>query len=473
MNSGTPVNKILILAASPKGMIQLRLNEELREIKSGLRRATAREQFLIESAEAAQYRDIRRSIMDFKPQIVHFCGHGEGENGLVFEDGTGKAKLVDAEALAGLFELFTEHVKCVVLNACYSEFQAKAIAQHIDYVIGMSQAIGDRAAIEFAVGFYDALGAGRNFEDAYKFGKNAIHIASIPEHLTPKLLRKNLSVIEGVSTTASNSADSLQLSTSESTSSISSVKLETPTDALGYERVIDYTRLQQLLAAENWQEADRETGTIVLKLSGREQQGQLEAEDLRKLPCQDLSHIDQLWVKYSNARFGFSVQQRIWRSIGGTRKAGYEVFQLFGDRVGWFVTRSWSTDNLIFALTASEGHLPYCRAWLNSKRANAVVSRFSSLMSRLEECKIQSDTALIEQIIKPELPNEEATRRNVTPNNGTKTSIPTNFIPLVSMAMGALVLLGTLLGIYFSNEGRYPSPQPSMSPYLQPKASAL
>ncbi|MBW4611236.1 MAG: GUN4 domain-containing protein [Hassallia sp. WJT32-NPBG1] len=475
MNSRTPVNKILILAAHPKDMNRVRLEEELRDIEEVLQRAKKRDQFEVKLKLAVRYRDIRQALLDFEPQIVHFSGHGEGEDGLVFEDDRGKAKLVDGEALAGLFDLFTKHVKCVVLNACYSEFQAKAIAQHIDYVIGMSQAIGDRAAIEFAVGFYDGLGAGRSFEDAYKFGKNAIHIASIPEHLTPKLLIKNQFETEGANTIASNSADSPQLSTSEFTSSISSVKLETPTDAVGYERVIDYTRLQQLLAAENWQEADRETGAIVLKLSRREQQGQLEAEDLRKLPCQDLSHIDQLWVKYSNARFGFSVQQRIWRSIGGTKGAGYEVFQRFGDRVGWFVRRSWSTDdNLIFALTASEGHLPYCRAWLNSKRSNAVVSRFSSLMSRLEECKIQSDSALIEQIIKPELPNEQATRRNVTPNNGTKTSIPTNFIRLVLMAMGALVLLGTLgtlLGIYFSNEARYKIPLPSTSPSFQPKLS--
>jgi CHAT domain len=190
MNSATPVNKILILTANPKGMSQLRLNEELREIKNGLRRAKARDQFLIQSAEALRYRDIRQAILDYEPQIVHFSGHGEGEDGLVFEDGTGKAKLVDAEALAGLFELLTQHVKCVLLNACYSEIQAQAIAQHIDYVIGMSQAIGDTAAIEFALGFYEGLGAGRSFEDAYKFGRNAIHIASIPEYLTPKLLTK-------------------------------------------------------------------------------------------------------------------------------------------------------------------------------------------------------------------------------------------------------------------------------------------
>jgi CHAT domain len=86
-------------------------------------------------------------MVDFKPQIVHFTGHGAGKDGLAFEDGTGQPKLVDSDALANLFKLFSSRIECVVLNACYSQIQAEAIAQHIDYVIGMSQAIGDRGTI--------------------------------------------------------------------------------------------------------------------------------------------------------------------------------------------------------------------------------------------------------------------------------------------------------------------------------------
>ena len=85
-------------------------------------------------------------------------------------------------------------MKCVVLNACYSEAQANAISQHIDYVVGMKKAIGDEAAIKFAVGFYDALGAGRDFETAYKFGCSAIDLKGIPEYLTPVLKKKSISV---------------------------------------------------------------------------------------------------------------------------------------------------------------------------------------------------------------------------------------------------------------------------------------
>jgi hypothetical protein len=77
-----------------------------------------------------------------------------------------------------------------VLNACYSKFQAEAIARHIEYVIGMSKGIGDKAAIEFSVGFYSALGAGESIEFSYELGCNAIQLEGLPEELTPVLYKK-------------------------------------------------------------------------------------------------------------------------------------------------------------------------------------------------------------------------------------------------------------------------------------------
>ncbi|BAZ38264.1 hypothetical protein NIES4101_42010 [Calothrix sp. NIES-4101] len=176
MIGSTKKGRILILTANPTSTNKLRLDEEVREITEGLRRSKEREQFTIESRWAVRADDIRRAILDFEPQIVHFSGHGEREGELVFEDAAGNAKAVTPEALAGLFELFTNEVKCVVINACYSHKQADAITQHIDYVIGMKQAIGDKAAIKYAIGFYDALGAGRTIEIAHKFGVNAIQL---------------------------------------------------------------------------------------------------------------------------------------------------------------------------------------------------------------------------------------------------------------------------------------------------------
>lgn len=184
------VQRILILAANPKNSSRLRLDAELREIEDGLVRAKRRDQFELVQKWAVRPRDLQRAILEVNPYIVHFSGHGVGENGLVLENDVGEVKLISAAALEDLFELFSAEIECLLLNACYSEVQAEAISQHIPYVIGMNKAIGDNAALAFSVGFYDALGAGKSIEFAYKFACNAIHINGINEHLTPVLMKK-------------------------------------------------------------------------------------------------------------------------------------------------------------------------------------------------------------------------------------------------------------------------------------------
>jgi len=191
MSENNQARKILLLSANPRGTSLLRLGEEMREIKEGLKRAEKRDEYLISVAEAVRYRDIHRAILEYKPQIIHFSGHGSGEDGLAFEDEAGQIKLVDGQALAGLFKLFSEQVECVVLNACYSQYQALEISQHINYVVGMNRAIGDKAAIEFSVGFYDALGAGQDYEFAYKLGCNLIEVAGIPEQHIPQFIARD------------------------------------------------------------------------------------------------------------------------------------------------------------------------------------------------------------------------------------------------------------------------------------------
>ena len=202
MVNGIAVKKILILAANPKDTPHLRLDQEVLDIEEGLERAQKRDQFVIVKKTAVRPRDFRRALMDVKPQIVHFCGHALKQEGIALENEIGKVQLVNAKALSGLFDLFSKQVKCVLLNACYSEEQAEAISQHIDYVVGMSQAIEDRAAIEFAVAFYDALTAEDNalehpesVQFAYRLGCNAIEMAGVSGSLIPILKNRPKSVV--------------------------------------------------------------------------------------------------------------------------------------------------------------------------------------------------------------------------------------------------------------------------------------
>ncbi len=208
--------KILILASNPRK--DLNLDREIRDLKNVIEASRNRQQLEVEDALAVRVGDLQNLFFRHEPQIVHFCGHGSGQQGLVFEGSDGGEQWVRAEALSDLFRLFSKNVGCVLLNACYSEEQANAIVNHIDYVIGMNQEIRDDAAIAFSKGFYRALGYECSIEQAYEFGKNAIQLEisgsskmrsvateevvrkaevvgaiqqiAIPEHLKPILKKK-------------------------------------------------------------------------------------------------------------------------------------------------------------------------------------------------------------------------------------------------------------------------------------------
>ena len=182
--------KILILTANPSdtGAAPLGLDAEVRRIEEALQRSRRRDLFEIVAKSAVRTVDLRRALLDHRPQILQFSGHGTGEKGLMLEDDAGKLKYVGTEALARLLGIFEPgEIECVLLNACYSEVQATAIHQFVDCVIGMNLPIGDLAAVRFAEGFYDSLGAGGSYEEAFKVGCSAIDLEGSSEYSTPVL----------------------------------------------------------------------------------------------------------------------------------------------------------------------------------------------------------------------------------------------------------------------------------------------
>ncbi|MGF1512975.1 MAG: CHAT domain-containing protein [Elainellaceae cyanobacterium] len=184
--------KILLLTANPQGPTPLQLGAEVRQVKEALRRSQYRDRYELEVQSATRPRDLSRALLDYRPQIVHFSGHGSGEKGLLLENDAGNLQMLSTEALVQLFQV-SEYcdVECVLLNACYSEVQAIAIHQVVDCVIGMTQPIGDKSAMQFAERFYDALGAGYSYEEAFRAGRAAILVEGGADHEVPVLkLRK-------------------------------------------------------------------------------------------------------------------------------------------------------------------------------------------------------------------------------------------------------------------------------------------
>jgi hypothetical protein len=86
---------------------------------------------------------------------------------------------------------------------------------------------------------------------------------------------------------------------------------------------VDYRKLRDLLKAKKWKEANRETNRVMLKVASRESEGSLRLEDVENFSCTDLGTIDKLWVKYSNGKYGISVQKQIYQSKIGTKGTMY------------------------------------------------------------------------------------------------------------------------------------------------------
>lgn len=142
-----------------------------------------------------------------------------------------------------------------------------------------------------------------------------------------------------------------------------------------------YKKLQELLVAGEWKKANEETTMIMLKIAARSEQGYFEVKNIEKFPNQDLHTIDQLWVAYSNGRFGFSIQKCIWQKVR-------EDWHNFGTSAGWGKLDKWQSfkwifkDELTFSMNAPRGHLPAVFPCVNGARGFSACVVWSLLLRR-------------------------------------------------------------------------------------------
>jgi len=183
----TPI-KILFLAANPHDTPTLKLDEEIKLIEERLSQAEFGSLFQIRKHASVRANDLQKLFHEHQPDIVHFSGHGSNASEIILEDSAGRSHAVPAKALSTLFALLQGKIRIVVLNACYTATQGRAIAEHIEWVVGMSRAIGDSLAIAFAASFYQALGYGYSIRKAFALAQNEIDLTGLGEANTPKIL---------------------------------------------------------------------------------------------------------------------------------------------------------------------------------------------------------------------------------------------------------------------------------------------
>jgi hypothetical protein len=182
--------RVLLVSANPDDDARLHLDKEFRQIRENIQKSKLRDKFTFDFYLAARPEDLVDALLNFGADVVHFSGHGTEAGCLCFENERGEVVIVNQEAIGRVFAQLSKRVRCVILNACYSAKQAKAILKHVEYVISMRREIGDKAAVAFSSGFYQGLGAGLSVEKSFEIGISAVQFGPTNQHLIPELLKR-------------------------------------------------------------------------------------------------------------------------------------------------------------------------------------------------------------------------------------------------------------------------------------------
>jgi WD40 repeat protein len=186
--------KILFLAANPDTTTPLHAGREVRRIRERLASAAYGGSIEIVERWAVRPGDLQPALLEVRPQIVHFSGHGNDERELMLEGDSGSPQPVGKRVLGELFRLRGDGVRLVVLSACHSLPQAEAIAEHVDCAIGMRLSIGSEAATELSAALYHAIASGDSIQRAFESARLHVEALGIPEHRTPQLVVRRTGV---------------------------------------------------------------------------------------------------------------------------------------------------------------------------------------------------------------------------------------------------------------------------------------
>lgn len=132
------------------------------------------------------------------------------------------------------------------------------------------------------------------------------------------------------------------------------------------DRGIDYVPLATMLATGDFFAADQFTRDNLIKLGGAESQKRnfVYWTEVPNLPSTDLATMERLWLQFSDGKFGYSVQKRVWDIENGN-------FDKFIRRIGWTKEENGSERKLkwfgksefIYDVDkAVKGHLPLTSA---------------------------------------------------------------------------------------------------------------
>jgi hypothetical protein len=186
----TPPLRILGMVASPRDLKPLDVTREKQRVEQALKDLQAKGMVDLTWLDGQTWRDLQRALRTGTWHVFHFIGHGgfdpARDEGLVaLADEQGRSHYFHATELA---RLLANHLplRLVLLNSCegargsqqdiFSSTAAILVRRGIPAVLAMQYEITDRAAIEFARAFYEALADGLPVDAAVAEARIAVSL---------------------------------------------------------------------------------------------------------------------------------------------------------------------------------------------------------------------------------------------------------------------------------------------------------
>src|ERR1700752_261041 len=183
--------RILFLSSNPWTTSRILVDEEAREIFERIHEGPYRDRFELHKHTAIKPIDLQKLLLLYQPNIVHFSGHGSKGHKLILAGTNGRGKTIDQQGLANVFSLYSNHVRLVLLNACFTRAQARSISEVVNYSIGTGKGIGDKVGVAFAGAFYRALAFGKSVRDAFESARAELALTKIPRSRGIELFIRN------------------------------------------------------------------------------------------------------------------------------------------------------------------------------------------------------------------------------------------------------------------------------------------
>lgn len=177
--------RTLFLEANPFTTTQPGLDESVCTIRNELQHLR---NLVFDSGWAASIDDLKSELEFYPSDIVHFIGLTD--EGIFLPRKLGELNPLSDGALALRFSRFSPRTRLVILDGCYTSEQAKALAEVVDCVIGISDSTDAYRNLWFTMDLYSHISKGASIQEAFDRSK-----LSMPSSTSVKLLGKKSTVV--------------------------------------------------------------------------------------------------------------------------------------------------------------------------------------------------------------------------------------------------------------------------------------